>query len=67
MNGIEMLKAIKNPQEFVNNFMKQNNNPMLNNLVQMAQKGDIQNLETMADNVLKQNGLNLNDLKQFFK
>lgn len=66
-NMFEMLKAIKNPQEFVNNFMKQNNNPMLNNLMQMAQKGDRENLENFANNLLQQQGMSLNDFKQFFK
>jgi len=33
------------------------NNPMLNNLIQMADKGDNKGLETFARNVLKERGM----------
>ena len=51
-NPIEILKMIKNPQEYVMNYMKSNNNPILNNLVQMAQNNDTKGLETFAQNML---------------
>lgn len=63
MNPFEMLKQIKNPQEFVMNYLKENSNPMLSNLVDMAQKGDKQSLENTAMNILKQQGANDKDIQ----
>ena len=44
-NPLEFIKAINNPREFVINYAKQNNNPMINNLIQMAEKKDTKGLE----------------------
>jgi len=66
-NPIELLKSIKNPQEFVINYMKSNNNPIMNNLFQMAQKNDTQGLEQFAQNMCNERGLNYNELKSLFK
>lgn len=66
-NPIEMIKAIKNPKEFVMNYMKQNNNPILNNLINEAQKGNTQSIEQFANNMLKEKGLNINDILNSLK
>lgn len=66
-NPLEFIKMIKNPQEFVTNYMKQNSNPMLNNLIQMAQKGDKQGLETFARNFFKEKGQDFDDIMSNFK
>ena len=41
-----------NPQQLLMNFMQQrnNNNPMINNLINMAQKGDSKGVENFARN-----------------
>ena len=59
MNPIEMLKNFKgkNPQEIILNQMMGNiNNPMIKNLINMAQKGENQNIETFARNFMKEQG-----------
>lgn len=66
-NPIEMIKAIKNPQEFVMNYMKQNANPILNNLIEQAQCGNTKSVEDFANNLLKEQGLNLEDIMKSFK
>lgn len=66
-NPIEMIKAIKNPKEFVMNYMKQNNNPILNNLINEAQKGNTQSIEQFANNMLKEKGMNINDILNSLK
>lgn len=66
-NPLEMLKMIKNPKEFVINYVKQNNNPMMNNLMGMAEKNDVQGLENFARNLFKEQGQNFDDIKNFFK
>ena len=66
-NPLEFIKAIKNPREFVINYAKQNNNPMINNLIQMAEKKDTKSLENFAKNFFEQQGLDFNKIKEHFK
>ena len=66
-NPLEFIKAIKNPREFVINYAKQNNNPMINNLIQMAEKKDTKGLENFAKNFFEQQGLDFNKIKEQFK
>lgn len=66
-NPIDMIKAIKNPQEFVMNYVKQNSNPILNNLVEQAQSGNTKKVEEFANNILKEQGLDLNDIMNSLK
>jgi hypothetical protein len=51
-----MLKNKLNPQQIIKNILGNNSNPMINNLVQMAQKGDKQGVEKFARNMLKERG-----------
>ena len=53
---INMLKSIKNPKQAVINMIKSNNNPMLKNLVEMAEKGDTKGVENFARNFYKEQG-----------
>lgn len=53
---MNMLKSIKNPKETVINMIKSNNNPMLKNLVEMAEKGDTKGVENFARNFYAQQG-----------
>ena len=66
-NPLELLKAIKNPKEYVMNIAKQNNNPMLNNLINMANNNDIKGLETFANNRLKEQGTDLSQIMSNLK
>jgi hypothetical protein len=66
-NPLEFIKAIKNPREFVINYAKQNNNPMINNLIQMAEKKDTKGLENFAKNFFEQQGKDFNKIKEQFK
>ena len=53
-NPMQMLQAIKNPKQFVINYMQNNTNPMLKNLVDMANNNDTKGLETFAQNMFKE-------------
>lgn len=57
MNPIEMIKNIKNPQEFLKSFVNNNSNPMLGQLLKMAQNGNPQEVETFARNICKERGM----------
>ena len=48
---------MNNPMEMIKVFMQKNNNPMMNNLIQMAQKGDTKGVENFARNLCKEKGL----------
>jgi hypothetical protein len=45
-----------NPREILANFMSKNQNPMFNNLINMAQKGDNKGVENFARNLFKERG-----------
>ena len=73
------LNTIKNfirqqgsPKELLINFMQRNNsNPMMNNLIQMAKNGDSKGVEQFARNAFKEQGRDfdkeLSQFKQFIK
>lgn len=66
-NPLEMMKMIKNPKGFVMDYMKNNDNPILKNLIQEAEKGNNEAVETFANNLLKQQGMNLKDIMNNLK
>ena len=71
MQFMNMLKSIKNPKDAVINVIKTNNNPMVKNLVEMAEKGDSQGVENFARNLYAQQGRDFdkefNDFMKNFK
>lgn len=56
MQIINMLKGIKNPKEAVISIVKSNNNPVIKNLVEMAEKGNTEGVENFARNLYAQQG-----------
>ena len=67
MNTFEILKAIKNTQEYVLGMLGTNTNPMLKNLVEMAKKGDTKGLENFARNLFKEQGQDFDEIMNNFK
>ena len=57
MNPIEFMKGIKNPQQFVMNMLKQNQDPMAIQLVQMVKNGNTNQIEQFARNICKERGM----------
>lgn len=64
---IQLVKAIKNPQEYVLNMANTNNNPMLRSLVEMAKNGNKQGIENFARNFLKEQGQDYDQIMSIFK
>ena len=56
MQIINMLNGMKSPKEAVINMVKSNNNPMIKNLVEMAEKGNTEGIESFARNLFKEQG-----------
>lgn len=59
MQLIQMIKGGKNPQQLVMNILQQQgqNNPIINNAVNLAQNGNVSGLEMLARNLAAQRGL----------
>lgn len=65
MNPLQMLGAMKNPQQFLQQVMNNSQmmqNPMIKNTVQMAQSGDTKGIEQLARNLCKEKGINADDM-----
>lgn len=56
LQAIKNAMSVLNPQQMVNNLFAKQNNPMLNNLKEMAQKGDKEGVENFARNLFKEQG-----------
>jgi hypothetical protein len=55
---INMIRNGQNPQQLIMNIFKQNNNnPILNNAMNLAHNGDTSALEMIARNLAQQRGL----------
>lgn len=71
MQFMNMLKGIKNPKETVLNMVKSNSNPMVKNLVEMAEKNDVKGLENFTRNIMKEQGRDFDsevgELMKYFK
>ena len=66
MNFMQLIQAIKNPQVFIQQMMNNSQvmqNPMAKNAMEMYQKGDMQGLQSLAENLAKERGTNVNDVK----
>lgn len=68
MNILQLVGMMRsgNPQNVLMNFMQQNagNNPILNNVMGMVQKGDQQGVEQLARNLMKEKGIDADNAMQ---
>lgn len=64
---IQMIKSGSNPQQLIMSFLQQQNNPMANNLLQMAQNGNTSGIEQIARNICAQKGLDFDKEFNSFK
>ena len=70
MNPFQMLGAMKNPQAFMKNIMNNNEilkNPIARNIIDMAQKGDVEGIEQMGRNIAKEKGIDFDKAFSDFK
>lgn len=66
MQIMNLLKGVKSPKDAVISMIKSNNNPMVKNLVEMAEKGDNEGIEKFARNMFKEQGRDFDsEIKQF--
>lgn len=55
------------PKQMVMNLMKNNNNPLISQMVDMANNGNINNIENMARQLFQQNGRSFDNEFNNFK
>ena len=70
MNPFQMLGAMKNPQTFIQQMMNNDQvmrNPMAKNIIDMAQKGDVEGIEQMGRNIAKEKGIDFDKAFSDFK
>lgn len=68
MNPMKFMKGIKNPQQFVMNMLKQNQNPMAIQLMQMVKNGNTNQIEQFARNICKERGMDFDkSFSEFMK
>ena len=66
MNPLQFMKAMRNPQEFMKQAMNNSDimsNPIAKNALEMYQKGDMKGLQAMAENLCKERGTTVDDMK----
>lgn len=65
-NLFQMLSMFKggNPQQIAMNMLQQKmgNNPILQNVYQMANNGDVSGIEQIARNLCKEKGINADEM-----
>lgn len=67
MQIIQMIRSGSNPQQLMMSFLQQQNNPMANNLLQLAQNGNISGIEQIVRNMCAQKGLDFDKEFSSFK
>ncbi len=68
MQILQFIKASGNPQKFMLNMLQQqSNNPIMANLIQMAQANDEKGIENFARNLMKEQGLDFDKEFNTFK
>ncbi len=61
-----LMQAVKNPQQFLQNIASNNqimSNPIAKNAVEMYQKGDFDGVKNMAENLCKEKGTTIDNVK----
>lgn len=62
----QMMRGSRNPQQILNQMMGNSqfaNNPMAKNAMSMLQNGDIKGVQNMAENLAKERGTTVDDVK----
>lgn len=70
MNPLQFVKAMRNPQEFMQKMMENSQvmqNPLAKNAMEMYQKGDTKGLQSMAENLCKERGTTPQQVQEMIK
>ena len=67
---MNFFQAFKSPQQFLQSMIGNSQimqNPMARNIIDMAQKGDVEGIEQMARNLCKEKGIDFDKAFSDFK
>lgn len=67
INIFQLLNGIRNPQQLIQQLSNNSQimeNPMAKNAMQMLQSGDTQGLQKMAENLAKERGTTINEVRK---
>ena len=62
-----IMQAMRNPQAFMQQAMNNNQlmqNPISKNAIEMYQRGDVDGINQLADNLCKERGINRQDFEK---
>lgn len=65
-NSLQFIQMMRNPQAFMKNITNNSEimqNPIINNAIKMYQKGDTDGLNKLAENMCKENGTTMEQMK----
>lgn len=64
-NPLQLIQVMQNPQQFIQNMMQNSQamqNPIMQNAMKMYQSGDRKGLESLVNNVAKEQGTTVQDM-----
>lgn len=67
LNPVQLVQMMRNPQQLYSVMMNNpqvKNNPMMNNAMQMYQKGDKEGLNKLMNNLAKQRGTTVEEMRK---
>ena len=67
MDFLSMIKSGQNPQQMILNVLQQGNNPMSQNLFNLAKQGNTAQIEQIARNLCAQRGMDFDREFNSFK
>ena len=70
MQVFNQLKSIRNPQQMAMQSLQNaasQGNPMAKNILQNIQSGNMQNVEQVLGNYMKEQGLNIDEIRQMIR
>ena len=68
-NPLQLMQAMKNPQAFIQQAMNSqlSQNPIAKNALEMYQRGDINGINTLAENLCREKNIDIQQAKQQIK
>lgn len=66
LNPVQFVKNMRNPEALMRQIMGNNqimSNPMAKNAIEMYQSGDIDGMKQMAENLAKEKGTTIDEVK----
>lgn len=66
LNPVQFVKNMRNPEALMRQIMGNNqimSNPIARNAIDMFQKGDMQGVQQMAENLAKEKGTTIDEVK----